>query len=150
MIIIDLRSDTVTKPTDEMRKVMQNAKVGDDVYGEDPTINKLEALAANMLGTQDSIFCASGTQTNLLALMTHCERGDEYIVGQHAHTYKYEGGGAAVLGSIQPQPIEFEEDSTLDLQKVAEKIKPDDIHFARTRLLCRVGLRKPSRRRDSP
>ncbi len=133
---IDLRSDTVTKPTPDMKEAMLAAEVGDDVYGEDPTINKLEALAANMLGTQDSIFCTSGTQTNLLALMTHCERGDEYIVGQHAHTYKYEGGGAAVLASIQPQPLDFEEDGTLNLEKVAQFIKPDDFHFANTKLLC--------------
>ncbi len=133
---IDLRSDTVTKPTTAMKEAMIVAEVGDDVYGEDPTINELEALAANMLGTQDSIFCASGTQTNLLALMTHCERGDEYIVGQHAHTYKYEGGGAAVLASIQPQPLDFEEDGTLNLEKVSQFIKPDDIHFANTKLLC--------------
>jgi len=133
---IDLRSDTVTKPSTAMKEAMMAAKVGDDVYGEDPTINELEAMAANMLGTQDSIFCASGTQTNLLALMTHCERGDEYIVGQHAHTYKYEGGGAAVLASIQPQPLDFEEDGTLNLKKVSQFIKPDDIHFANTKLIC--------------
>ncbi len=133
---IDLRSDTVTKPSTAMKEAMMAAKVGDDVYGEDPTVNELEALAANMLGTQDSIFCTSGTQTNLLALMTHCERGDEYIVGQHAHTYKYEGGGAAVLASIQPQPLDFEEDGTLNLEKVSQFIKPDDIHFANTKLLC--------------
>ena len=133
---IDLRSDTVTRPSIAMKEAMMAAKVGDDVYGEDPTINELEALAAKMLGTQDSIFCTSGTQSNLLALMTHCERGDEYIVGQHAHTYKYEGGGAAVLASIQPQPLDFEEDGTLSLEKVAQFIKPDDIHFANTKLLC--------------
>jgi threonine aldolase len=133
---IDLRSDTVTKPSAAMMESMMNAKVGDDVYGEDPTVNKLEALAADMLGTQDSIFCTSGTQSNLLALLLHCERGDEYIVGQNAHTYRYEGGGAAVLGSIQPQPLDFEEDGTLSLEKVAEVIKPDDFHFARTKLLC--------------
>jgi threonine aldolase len=133
---IDLRSDTVTRPSTAMKEAMMAAKVGDDVYGEDPTVNELEALAARMLGTQDSIFCTSGTQTNLLALMTHCERGDEYIVGQHAHTYKYEGGGAAVLASIQPQPLDFEEDGTLSLEKVSQFIKPDDIHFANTKLLC--------------
>jgi threonine aldolase len=133
---IDLRSDTVTKPSAAMKETMIEAEVGDDVYGEDPTINELEALAAKMLGTQDSIFCVSGTQTNLLALMTHCERGDEYIVGQHAHTYKYEGGGAAVLASIQPQPLDFEDDGTFNLEKVSQFIKPDDIHFANTKLLC--------------
>ncbi len=133
---IDLRSDTVTKPSAGMLKVMMDAKVGDDVYGEDPTVNELEALAADMLGTESAIFCTSGTQSNLLALMAHCERGDEYIVGQYAHTYRYEGGGAAVLGSIQPQPLDFEEDGTLNLQKVSGAIKPDDHHYARTKLLC--------------
>ncbi len=133
---IDLRSDTVTKPSAVMLESMMKASLGDDVYGEDPTVNKLEALAANMLGTDDSIFCTSGTQSNLLALLLHCERGDEYIVGQHAHTYCYEGGGAAVLGSIQPQPLDFEEDGTLNLEKVSQAVKPDDFHFARTKLLC--------------
>ena len=133
---IDLRSDTVTRPSDDMRRQMAKAKVGDDVYGEDPTVNKLEALAADLIGTQDSIFCTSGTQSNLLALLVHCERGDEYIVGQHAHTYRYEGGGAASLGSIQPQPLDFEADGTLALKKVARFIKPDNFHFAKTRLLC--------------
>ncbi|MCP3874838.1 MAG: low-specificity L-threonine aldolase [Desulfobacteraceae bacterium] len=133
---IDLRSDTVTKPSKAMLKSMMEAKIGDDVYGEDPTVNKLESLAAKMLGTQDSIFCTSGTQSNLLALLIHCQRGDEYIVGQHAHTYRYEGGGAAVLGSIQPQPLNFEPDGTLNLKKVSQFIKPDDFHFANTKLLC--------------
>ena len=116
--MIDFRSDTVTHPTAAMRKAMADADVGDDVYGEDPTINRLESLAADMLGTEAAIFATSGTQTNLLALLSHCERGDEYIVGQRAHTYMYEGGGGAVLGSIQPQPIDAEPDGTLDLQKV--------------------------------
>ncbi|WP_457551333.1 low-specificity L-threonine aldolase [Desulfobacula sp.] len=133
---IDLRSDTVTKPSHAMRQAMMEAVVGDDVYGEDPTVNELEALAAKTLGTEDAIFCTSGTQSNLLALLSHCERGDEYIVGQHAHTYRYEGGGAAVLGSIQPQPIDLEPDGTLDLEKVFQFIKPDDFHFANTTLLC--------------
>ena len=133
---IDLRSDTVTKPSVEMRRAMMEAEVGDDVYGEDPTVNKLESLAAGMLGTEAALFCTSGTQSNLLALMAHCERGDEYIVGQYAHTYRYEGGGAAVLGSIQPQPLDFEEDGTLDLGKVSKAIKPEDSHYARTKLLC--------------
>lgn len=136
MEVIDLRSDTVTKPTEAMRAAMASAEVGDDVYGEDPTVNRLESLAAEMLGTEASVFTSSGTQSNLLALLTLCERGDEYIVGQQAHTYKFEGGGAAVLGSIQPQPLDFEEDGTLDLSKVAQVIKPNNFHFARTRLLC--------------
>ena len=133
---IDFRSDTVTKPTLEMRAAMASAEVGDDVYGEDPTVNELESLASQMSGKESSIFVASGTQSNLLALLVHCERGDEYIVGQQGHTYKYEGGGAAVLGSIQPQPLDYEKDGTLDLGAVEAAIKPDDPHFARTRLLC--------------
>ena len=134
--MIDLRSDTVTLPTREMREAMATAQVGDDVYGEDPTVNRLEEIAAGVLGFEATLFVCSGTQSNLIALMTHCRRGDEYIVGQQAHTYKYEGGGAAVLGSIQPQPLDFEDDGTLDLECVEEAIKADDYHFARTRLLC--------------
>jgi threonine aldolase len=134
--IIDLRSDTVTKPTAAMREAMAHAEVGDDVYGEDPTVNRLQQLAADMLGKEAALFASSGTQSNLLAVMSHCERGDEYIVGQHAHTYRYEGGGAAVFGSIQPQPLDFQEDGTLNLGEVARAIKPNDFHFARTRLLC--------------
>ena len=136
MSVIDLRSDTVTKPTPAMREAMANAEVGDDVYGEDPTVNHLEAIAAEMLGKESALFVSSGTQGNLLALLSHCDRGEEYIVGQQAHTYKFEGGGAAVLGSIQPQPLDLESDGTLDLNKVVHAIKPDDFHFARTRLLC--------------
>jgi threonine aldolase len=134
--MIDLRSDTVTQPTQKMRSAMAGAVVGDDVYGDDPTVNRLESLAAAMLGKEDAILATSGTQSNLMALLSHCERGDEYIVGQQAHTYKYEGGGGAVFGSIQPQPIEFETDGTLDLTAVVKAVKADDIHFAKTRLLC--------------
>jgi len=134
--IIDLRSDTVTKPTAEMRNAMMNAEVGDDVYREDPTVNQLESLAADMLGTESALYVSSGTQSNLLGIMSHCQRGDEYIVGQNAHTYRYEAGGAAVLGSIQPQPLDTTEDGTFDLGRVEENIKSDDFHFARTRLLC--------------
>ena len=136
MKTIDLRSDTVTKPTAAMKQTMFAADVGDDVYGEDPTVNFLENKAAALLGKEAALFCASGTQSNLIALMAHCERGDEYIVGQDAHTYKYEAGGAAVLGSIQPQPVSLEADGTLDLQAVRNVIKPDDFHFAQTKLLC--------------
>lgn len=134
--IIDLRSDTVTLPSPEMLQAMFEAPVGDDVYGEDPTVNKLEALAAEMTGKQAAIFAASGTQTNLLALLSHCERGDEYIAGQYAHTYRHEGGGAAVLGGIQPQPLPFNDKGELDLDDVRNAIKEDDFHYARTRLLC--------------
>lgn len=134
--MIDLRSDTVTRPSAAMRNAMAAAEVGDDVYGEDPTVNELEGLAAEMLGMQAAVFVCSGTQSNLIALLSHCQRGDEYIVGQQAHTYKYEGGGAAVLGGIQPQPLDLRADGSLDLAQVAAAIKPDDNHFARTRLLC--------------
>jgi threonine aldolase len=133
---IDLRSDTVTKPTRAMREAMLDAEVGDDVYGEDPTVNALQQRLASELGFDAGLFVPSGTQSNLLALMSHCERGDEYIVGADAHTYKFEGGGAAVLGSIQPQPIPHEVDGTLSLDKVVAAIKPVDPHFARTRLLA--------------
>lgn len=136
MSIIDLRSDTVTQPTSEMLVAMHAAPTGDDVYGEDPTVNLLEAELATRLGFAAGLFVPSGTMSNLLGLMAHCERGEEYIVGQQAHTYKYEGGGAAVLGSIQPQPLEFQADGTLDLDQVRAAIKPDDFHFARTRLLA--------------
>ena len=136
MPLIDLRSDTVTQPTAAMREAMMAAELGDDVYGEDPTVNRLEAWLTNELGFAAALFVPTGTMSNLLGLMAHCERGDEYIVGQQAHTYKYEGGGAAVLGSIQPQPIEGEADGSLDLAKVEAAIKQDDFHFARTRLLA--------------
>jgi len=132
---IDLRSDTVTQPSAEMRETMFRAEIGDDVYGEDPTVSRLERQLAGDLGFSAALFVPSGTMSNLLALMAHCERGDEYIVGQQAHTYKYEGGGAAVLGSIQPQPIEMEADGTLDLRRIEAAIKPDNFHFARSRLL---------------
>src|SRR5690606_9657863 len=137
MPMIDLRSDTVTQPTAAMREAMLAAELGDDVYGEDPTVNRLEAWLAAELGFEAGLFVPTGTMSNLLGLMAHCERGDEYIVGQQAHTYKYEGGGAAVLGSIQPQPIEHAPDGTLPLDRLAASLKPhDDAHFARTRLLA--------------
>ena len=136
MTVIDLRSDTVTQPSNGMRDAMANAPMGDDVYGEDPSVNKLESELALRLGFAKALFVPTGTMSNLLALMAHCGRGDEYIVGQQAHTYKYEGGGAAVLGSIQPQPLEVQADGSLDLGQVAAAIKPDDFHFARTRLLA--------------
>ena len=136
MEFIDLRSDTVTRPTAAMRAAMLDADVGDDVYGEDPTVNALQARLAADLGFEAGLFVPSGTQSNLLALMSHCERGDEYLVGMEAHTYKYEGGGAAVLGSIQPQPIPHAPDGTLPLEAVQRAIKPVDPHFARSRLLC--------------
>ncbi|MGM0596993.1 MAG: low-specificity L-threonine aldolase [Myxococcota bacterium] len=134
--MIDFRSDTLTKPSARMRKVMAQAPVGDDVYGEDPTVNELEEKGAVLTGQEKALFVSSGTQSNLLAIFSHLRRGDEYITGQTAHIYKYEAGGGAVLASVQPQPLEFESDGTLDLNKVEKKIKVDDIHFARTRLFC--------------
>ena len=136
MTPVDLRSDTVTRPTDAMREAMRAAEVGDDVYGEDPTVDALQRRLADDLGFEAGLFVPSGTQSNLLALLAHCERGDEYLVGMDAHTYKFEGGGAAVLGSIQPQPIVQAEDGSLPLDRVAAAIKPIDPHFARTRLLA--------------
>lgn len=133
---IDLRSDTVTLPSPAMRDVMMAAEVGDDVYGEDPTVNRLQERAAQLTGMEAALFVSSGTQGNLLGILTHCERGDEYIVGSRAHTFGYEGGGAAVLGSVAPHPIDFEPDGTLNLDRVKSAIKPPDPHFARTRLLC--------------
>jgi len=133
--MIDFRSDTVTRPTREMREAMAYAEVGDDVYGEDPTVNNLQAYAAERLGFESALFTASGTQANLLAIMSHCGRGDEYLCGQSAHNYRYEGGGAAVLGSVQPQPIENEPDGSINLDKARAAIKPGDFHFAITRLL---------------
>ncbi len=134
--MIDLRSDTVTRPGAAMRKAMAEAEVGDDVFGEDPTVNRLQDELAQRAGMEAALFLPSGTQSNLVALLTHCGRGDEYIVGQHAHTYMFEGGGAAVLGGIQPQPLDFDEQGRLPLDSVAAAIKPQDDHFARTRLLC--------------
>lgn len=133
--MIDLRSDTVTRPSRAMLEAMMAAPVGDDVYGDDPTVNALQNYAAELSGKEAAIFLPTGTQANLVALLSHCERGEEYIVGQAAHNYLFEAGGAAVLGSIQPQPIDAAADGTLPLDKVAMKIKPDDIHFARTKLL---------------
>ena len=133
---VDLRSDTVTRPTATMREAMLRAEVGDDVFGDDPTVNRLQKRIAEMLGFEAALFMPTGTQSNLCALLSHCERGDEYIVGQNAHTYKMEGGGGAVLGGIQPQPIEHAADGTLPLEAIEKAVKPDDAHFARTRLLA--------------
>ncbi|MDP3671809.1 MAG: low-specificity L-threonine aldolase [Telluria sp.] len=133
---IDLRSDTVTRPGEAMRAAMQRAEVGDDVYGDDPGVNRLQEVAAELFGFEAGLFAPSGTQSNLIALMVHCGRGDEYLVGQEAHTYRYEAGGAAVLGSIQPQPIANRPDGAIALSDIEAYIKPDDIHFARTRLLA--------------
>jgi threonine aldolase len=134
--MIDLRSDTVTRPTPAMRAAMAAAEVGDDVFADDPTVNALQERIAAMLGKEAALFLPTGTQSNLCGLMAHCGRGDEYLVGQMAHTYRWEGGGAAVLGSIQPQPLNQGADGTIALAEIEAAIKPDDAHFARTRLLA--------------
>jgi threonine aldolase len=136
MPVVDLRSDTVTRPSEGMRRAMAAAEVGDDVFGDDPTVNKLQDRAAEIFGFEASLFFPTGTQSNLAALMSHCQRGDEVLVGMEAHTYRYEAGGGAVLGSIQPQAIVNRPDGTLDLRDVEAAIKPDDPHFAKTRLLA--------------
>ncbi|MET3129945.1 threonine aldolase [Oxalobacteraceae bacterium GrIS 1.11] len=133
---LDLRSDTVTRPSAAMREAMRSAALGDDVYGDDPSVNRLQEHAAQLFGFEAALFAPSGTQSNLIGLLAHCGRGDEYLVGQEAHTFRYEGGGAAVLGSIQPQPIINQADGSLALADIAAQIKPDDFHFARTKLLA--------------
>jgi len=134
--IVDLRSDTVTRPSAGMKKAMLEAELGDDVFGDDPSVNRLQERAAALLGMEAALLFPSGTQSNLAALMSHCQRGDEAIVGSEAHSYRYEAGGLAVLGSIQPQVVQNRPDGTLDLGEVEAAIKPDDPHFARTRLLA--------------
>ncbi len=135
-MIVDLRSDTVTRPTPAMREAMHRAELGDDVFGDDPSVNALQAQIAALLGKEAALFMPSGTQSNLAAIMSHCGRGDEYIVGQAAHCYRYEAGGAAVLGSVQPQPLPNQPDGSLALADIVAAIKPDDEHFARSRLLA--------------
>lgn len=134
--LVDLRSDTVTQPTPAMREAMMAAPLGDDVFGTDPSVNALQEKIAAMLGFEAALFVPTGTQSNLCAILSHCGRGDEYIVGQQAHCYRWEGGGAAVFGSVQPQPLDHAPDGTLPLAQIEAAIKPDDAHFARTRLLA--------------
>ncbi len=133
--MIDFRSDTVTRPTAAMLATMTSAPLGDDVWGDDPSVNAFQEQLAAYTGKEAALLFPTGTQSNLVALMAHCERGDEYIVGQSAHTYRYEGGGAAVLGSIQPQPVENAADGSVPLESIRAAIKADDVHFARSRLL---------------
>lgn len=134
--LVDLRSDTVTRPTAAMRQAMLEAPLGDDVFGDDPSVNALQSQIAEMLGFEAALFVPTGTQSNFCAILAHCQRGDEYIVGQLAHCYRWEGGGAAVFGSVQPQPLEHQPDGSLALEDIEAAIKPDDAHFARTRLLA--------------
>lgn len=136
MTTVDLRSDTVTRPTPAMREAMLAAPLGDDVFGDDPTVNALQQRIAELTGKEAALFMPSGTQSNLCGILAHCGRGDEYIVGQLAHTYRYEGGGAAVFGSVQPQPLLQDATGRMAIADIAAAIKPDDPHFARSRLLC--------------
>ncbi len=133
---IDLRSDTVTRPTPGMREAMAQALVGDDVFADDPSVNALQEKIANLLGFEAALFMPTGTQSNLCGVLSHCQRGDEYIVGQMAHCYRWEGGGAAVFGSVQPQPLTQQADGSLALADIEAAIKPDDAHFAKTKLLA--------------
>ncbi len=134
--VVDLRSDTVTQPTVGMRAAMAAAPLGDDVFGDDPSVNALQEKIAGMLGFEAALFVPTGTQSNLCAILSHCQRGDEYIVGQMQHCYRWEAGGGAVFGSVQPQPLEHQPDGSLALAAIEAAIKPDDPHFARTRLLA--------------
>lgn len=137
MDYIDLRSDTVTKPTPEMREAMAEAEVGDDVYGDDPTVNRLEALAAEMLGKEASVFVPSGTMGNLIALLVHCQRGDEVIVGDKSHIFLNEAGGMSALGGMQPRTLPNQKDGTLALDAILASIRDDeDVHQPITRLIC--------------
>ena len=133
---IDLRSDTVTRPTPGMREAMAQALVGDDVFADDPSVNALQEKIAKLLGFEAALFMPTGTQSNLCGVLSHCQRGDEYIVGQMAHCYRWEGGGAAVFGSVQPQPLTQQADGSLALADIEAAIKPDDAHFAKTKLLA--------------
>ncbi len=136
MRIVDLRSDTITQPTPAMRRAMAEAEVGDDVFGEDPTVNRLEAMAAERLGKEAALFVASGTMGNLVSLLAQCGRGDEVILGDQAHTFFYEQGGIAALGGIHPRPLPNQPDGTLDLAQIEAAIRPDNVHFPRTRLIA--------------
>ena len=136
MNLIDLRSDTVTWPTPEMRHAMANAEVGDDVYGEDPTVNRLQELAAERMGKQAALFVPSGAMGNLTALLAHCQRGDEAILGDLAHPYLYEQGAMAALGGIHPRTLQNRPDGTLDLEEIRLAIRDDDPHFPTTRLIA--------------
>ena len=135
MRIVDLRSDTLTQPTDTMRQAMADAEVGDDVFGEDPTVNRLEEMAAERLGKEAALYVSSGTMGNLVSLMAHCGRGDEIILGSQAHTFRAEQGGSAALAGIHPWTITNQPDGTLDLEEIKFAIRDDNIHFPRTRLI---------------
>jgi len=136
MDVVDLRSDTVTAPTPEMRAAMAAAEVGDDVFGDDPTVNRLESLAAETMGKQAALFVPSGTMGNLAAVLAHCQRGDEVILGDQCHTFNYEAGGVAALGGVHPRPVHTTPDGRLPLEAIEEAVRPDNVHFPTTRLVC--------------
>lgn len=135
MNYIDLRSDTITQPTPAMRKAMADAEVGDDVFGEDPTVNRLETLAANLMGQDAALLVASGTMGNIVAQLAHCGRGEETILGDQSHVFFYEQGGASALGGIHPRPLANAADGTIALEKIEAAIRPDDVHFPTSRLI---------------
>ncbi|MCI0889680.1 MAG: low-specificity L-threonine aldolase [Chloroflexi bacterium] len=134
--VIDLRSDTVTKPTPAMREAMAAADVGDDVHGEDPTVRRLEEMAASLMGKDAAVFVASGTMGNLTCLLAHCERGDEAIVGSEAHMLHYEAGGVPALASVQLRTVPNDDHGMLDIVAVEEAIRPKNVHFPRTAVIC--------------
>ncbi len=133
---IDLRSDTVTKPSPEMRKAMANAEVGDDVYGDDPTVNKLEEKAADMFGKEDAVFVSSGTQGNLISILSQATRGDEILIGDICHIFSSEGGGVSVLGGVVMYPLKTNSDGTIDEENILNAVKPDDYHKPKTKLFA--------------
>lgn len=133
---IDLRSDTVTRPTPAMRRAMAEAEVGDDVFGEDPTVRRLEEAAAARLGKEAALFVSSGTQGNLVALLCHCRRGEEAVMGDESHTFIYEAGGSAAVGGIHPRPVATEADGRLDLEQLRSALRTENVHFPRSRLIC--------------
>ncbi len=135
MLTVDLRSDTLTRPTEAMRRAMAEAEVGDDVFGEDPTVNRLEEMAAQQMGKEAALFVASGTMANLVAQLTHCGRGDESLLGDHSHVFYYEQGGSAALGGIHPRTVPNLPDGSLELKTIESAIRSEDIHFPRTRLI---------------
>ena len=135
MRVVDLRSDTLTRPTAGMSRAMAEAEVGDDVFGEDPTVNRLEELAAERMGKEAALFVASGTMGNLVSLLAHCGRGEEIILGSLAHTFYFEQGGSAAVGGIHPRTLPNQPDGTLNLDAIEGAIRPDNVHFPRTRLI---------------
>ena len=135
MRIVDMRSDTITQPTSTMRQAMSEAKVGDDVFSEDPTVNRLEEMVSKRLGKEAALFVASGTMANLVSQLTHCGRGNEMILGDQSHMFVYEQGGSAALGGIHPRCLENKPDGTMALADIEAAIRPDDVHFPRTKLI---------------